>query len=101
MSFDIALGKPAGELLDRLDRRQDPFEILMRQGAHTGWSPMLLLIFEARPALVGELVDSDEARCGARECLPQRTHSVERLRSRLERREGGGGHDSSLSEGRP
>ena len=27
MSFDIALGKPAGELLDRLDRRQDAFEI--------------------------------------------------------------------------
>src|SRR2546426_3252617 len=33
MSFDIALGKPAGELLDRLDPRQDALEILMRHGA--------------------------------------------------------------------
>ena len=33
MSFEIALGKSAGELLDRLDRRQDALEILMRHGA--------------------------------------------------------------------
>jgi hypothetical protein len=30
MSFDIALGKSAGELLDRLDRRQDALEIPMQ-----------------------------------------------------------------------
>jgi hypothetical protein len=59
---------------------------------------MPLLIFEAPPALVGELVASDEARFGPRGCLPQRRHSVDRLRSGLERREGGGGHDRSLSE---
>src|SRR5207245_9990316 len=35
MSFDIALGKSAGELLDRLDRRQDALEILMSHGAGT------------------------------------------------------------------
>jgi hypothetical protein len=61
---------------------------------------MLPLILEAPAALVRELVASDEARFGARDCLPQRTHSVDRLRSGLRRREGGGGHHSSLSEGK-
>ncbi len=52
------------------------------------------------PTLVGELVPSDEAWCGAWDRLPQRPHSVDRRRSSLERREGGGGHDRFLSEGK-
>jgi hypothetical protein len=59
---------------------------------------MLLLIVEALLALVGEWVTSDEARFGVPDCLPQRMHSVDRLRSRPVRREGGGGHENSLDQ---
>ena len=42
----------------------------VRSSFHKGRRPILLLILEAPSALVGELVASDEARFGARDCLP-------------------------------